>query len=136
AIRELPEGLLRGSDASPAAMQAARANLAKLPGGRRVRVETKRFEQIEAIHGATIVTNPPYGLRIGKRDAMPEFVRSLGDFLKQRCAGSTAFVYFGDRELIKSVGLRPAFKKPLATGGLDGRLVKLEMFEGKAAKPN
>jgi putative N6-adenine-specific DNA methylase len=64
------------------------------------------------------------------------FVRGFGDFLKQRCTGSTAYVYFGDRELIKSVGLRPAFKRPLANGGLDGRLVKLEMFEGKAAKPN
>jgi putative N6-adenine-specific DNA methylase len=136
AIRELPEGLIRGSDASPAAVQAARVNLARLPGGRRVRVEAKRFEQIEEIHNAAIVTNPPYGLRIGNRDAMPEFVRGLGDFLKQRCTGSTAFVYFGDRELIKAIGLRPAFKKPLANGGLDGRLVKLEMFEGKAAKPN
>ena len=136
AIRELPEGLIRGSDASPAAVQAARVNLARLPGGRRVRVEARRFEQIEEIHNAAIVTNPPYGLRIGKRDAMPEFVRGLGDFLKQRCTGSTAFVYFGDRELIKAIGLRPAFKKPLANGGLDGRLVKLEMFEGKAAKPN
>jgi putative N6-adenine-specific DNA methylase len=136
AIRELPEGLIRGGDASHDAVRAARANLGKLPGGRRVRVEEKRFEEIDGIHGAAIVTNPPYGLRIGKRDAMPDFVRSLGDFLKQRCAGSTAFVYFGDRELIKAIGLRPAFKQPLANGGLDGRLVKLEMFEGKAAKPN
>jgi putative N6-adenine-specific DNA methylase len=67
---------------------------------------------------------------------MPEFVRSFGDFLKQRCAGSTAFVYFGERDLIKSIGLRPAFKKPLANGGLDGRLAKLEMFEGKSQPKN
>jgi putative N6-adenine-specific DNA methylase len=136
AIRELPEGLIRGSDEAHTAVAAARANLAKLPHGRRVRLETTRFEQIDAIHGATIITNPPYGLRIGKRDAMPDFVRGLGDFLKQRCTGSTAFVYFGDRELIKSIGLRPAFKKPLANGGLDGRLVKLEMFAGKAGTSN
>jgi putative N6-adenine-specific DNA methylase len=136
AIRELPEGLIRGSDAANVAVRAARANLARLPGGRRVRVEEKRFQDMDGIHGADIVTNPPYGLRIGRSDAMPDFVRGFGDFLKQRCTGSTAYVYFGDRELIKSVGLRPAFKRPLANGGLDGRLVKLEMFEGKAAKPN
>jgi putative N6-adenine-specific DNA methylase len=131
AIRALPEGLIRGSDASRDAVNATRANLSKLPDGRRVAVETKRYDEIEGIRDAVIVTNPPYGLRIGKRDAMPEFVGGFGDFLKQRCAGSTAFVYFGDRELIKSIGLRPAFKKPLANGGLDGRLVKLEMFQGK-----
>jgi putative N6-adenine-specific DNA methylase len=136
AIRALPDGLIRGSDVSRDAVRAARTNLAKLPDGRRVAVEARPYEQIEGIHGAAIVTNPPYGVRIGRRDAMPEFVGGFGDFLKQRCAGSTAFVYFGERELIKSIGLRPAFKKPLANGGLDGRLVKLEMFEGKSQRTN
>ena len=136
AIRELPDGLIHGSDASRDAVEAARTNLAKLPHGRRVVVDARRFEQIEGIHGEAIVTNPPYGVRVGKRDAMPEFVRGVGDFLKHRCTGSTAFVYFGERELIKSIGLRPSFKKPLANGGLDGRLVKLDLFEGKSEKSN
>jgi putative N6-adenine-specific DNA methylase len=130
AIRPLPKGLIKGSDASAEAVRAARANLARLPGGRVVTVEKRRFEDIERIEGAAIVTNPPYGLRIGKRDAMPEFVRGFGDFLKHRCAGSSAFVYFGNRELLKSFGLRPSWKKPLASGGLDGRLVRVDMFAG------
>ena len=130
AIRMLPRGLIRGSDTSGEAVRAARANLARLPGGRHVVVEQRRFEQIERMDDTTIVTNPPYGLRIGKRDAMPEFVRGLGDFLKHRCAGSSAFVYFGNRELLKSLGLRPTWKKPLANGGLDGRLVRLDLFAG------
>ncbi len=130
AVRALPDGLIRGSDASHDAVRAARANLDRLPGGRGVEVTARRYERIEGIHGATIITNPPYGMRMGQRDAMPQFVRGLGDFLKQRCAGSTAYVYFGDRELIKSFGLRPAFRKPLATGGLEGRVVKLELFDG------
>jgi len=136
AIRALPEGMIKGSDASRDAAHAARSNLSKLPDGRRVVVDAKRYQEIESIHDATIVTNPPYGVRVGKRDAMPEFVREFGDFLKQRCTGSTAFVYFGERELIKSVGLRPTFKKPLANGGLDGRLVKLDLFAGKSEKTN
>ena len=65
-----------------------------------------------------------------KRDAMPEFMRGFGDFLKHRCAGSTAFVYFGDRALLKSLGLRTAWKKPLANGGLDGRVVRVDLFAG------
>jgi putative N6-adenine-specific DNA methylase len=59
---------------------------------------------------------------------MREFYRRLGDFLKQRCKGSTAYLYFGDREMIKSIGLKPAWKKPLRNGGLDGRLVKYELY--------
>ena len=96
-------------------------------------VAQRAFESIDRIEGAAIVTNPPYGLRIGRRDAMPDFMRAFGDFLKQRCAGSTAFVYFGDRELLKSLGLRPAWRKPLANGGLDGRVVRVDLFAGERA---
>ncbi len=131
AIRKLPPGLIRGSDAASEAVRAARRNLAQLPGGKDVVVEHRRFELIDRIESAAIVTNPPYGLRIGRRDAMPEFIRSFGDFLKQHCAGSTAFVYFGDRELLKSLGLRPAWRKPLANGGLDGRVVRVDLFAGE-----
>lgn len=131
AIRTLPAGLIRGSDADAEAARAARRNLARLPGGRNVVVEHRRFESIDRIESAAIVTNPPYGLRISRRDDMPEFIRSFGDFLKQRCAGSSAFVYFGDRELLKSLGLRPAWRKPLANGGLDGRVVRIDLFKGE-----
>ncbi len=130
AVRELPEGLIYGSDADNMAVRAARANLSRLPGGRSVRVGRRRFEDIERIEGETIVCNPPYGLRIGRGDAMPEFIRAFGDFLKRRCTGSTAYVYFGKRELVKSLGLRPAWRKPLANGGLDGRLLRLNLFAG------
>jgi len=56
------------------------------------------------------------------------FVKGLGDFLKQRCTNSRAFLYFGDRTLIKSIGLRTTWKKPLKNGGLDGRLVRLDLY--------
>jgi len=131
AMRELPAGLIRGSDSDAEAVHAARRNLARLPGGKQVMVAQRAFESIDRIEGAAIVTNPPYGLRIGRRDAMPDFMRAFGDFLKQRCAGSTAFVYFGDRELLKSLGLRPAWRKPLANGGLDGRVVRVDLFAGE-----
>jgi putative N6-adenine-specific DNA methylase len=130
-IRELPAGLIRGSDSDAAAVRAAKANLARLPGGKQVVVERRPFESIDRIDRGAIVTNPPYGLRIGRRDAMPDFIRAFGDFLKQRCAGATAFIYFGNRELLKSLGLRPAWRKPLANGGLDGRVVRIDLFAGE-----
>lgn len=131
AIRPLPAGLIAGSDASAEAVRAARKNLARLPGGESVTVARARFEDLDGLAGRTIVCNPPYGRRIGRRDAMPEFIRGFGDFLKRRCTGSTAYVYFGDRALIKSLGLHPGWKKPLANGGLDGRLVRVDLFEGR-----
>ena len=53
---------------------------------------------------------------------------TFGDFLKQKCTGCTAWAFFGERELIKSVGLKTARKIPLRAGGLDGRLVRYDVW--------
>jgi len=83
---------------------------------------------IERIQDRIIICNPPYGIRQAKNQDMDLFYRRLGDFLKKQCSGSRAFIYFGERKYIKSVGLRPSWKKPLSNGGLDGRLVKYELY--------
>jgi putative N6-adenine-specific DNA methylase len=56
------------------------------------------------------------------------FYRQLGDFFKQRCKGAEAYVYFGNREMLKYIGLKPSWKRPLRNGGLDGRVAKFEMY--------
>ena len=67
-------------------------------------------------------------LVLGKEDELISFYRELGNFLKRRCKGSTAFIYFGDRKWIPYIGLKPSCKKALKSGGLDGRLAKFEMY--------
>ena len=128
AVRPLERGLIGGSDASENAVRAARTNCALLPGGENVTVVRRRFESIERLENVTIVCNPPYGRRIGERADMPAFMTAFGDFLKQRCTGSTAYIYVGDRSLLKHVGLRTAWKRPLPTGGLDGRLARYDLY--------
>jgi putative N6-adenine-specific DNA methylase len=67
-------------------------------------------------------------MRLDTDDNIKTFMKHIGDFLKQHCKGSDAFLYFGNRELIKSIGLKPSWKKILISGGLDGRLVKYSMY--------
>ena len=119
---------LRGSDIDPVAVEATRQNLSRLPGGDEIIVGRRDFFQRDDMTGTTIVTNPPYGIRLGKSDDMPLWFKRFGDHLKRRCAGSTAYVYFGDRGLLKCIGLKPEWKKPLKNGGLDGRLAKFVLY--------
>ena len=91
-------------------------------------VRKRKVEIINNSANRTIVTNPPWGVRLGEREEAEALLSQLGDFLKQRCRGSIAWLYFGDRELVKSVGLRPARRIPLRAGGLDGRLVAYELW--------
>lgn len=127
-IRLLPKGLIAGSDVSSAAVEMARMNSRNLPSGRNIRFTHRRYQDIELLKDTTIVCNPPYGLRMKNSQDMGSFMKEFGDFLKQRCTGSAAYIYFGNRELIKKLGLRSAWKKPLKNGQLDGRLVKYELY--------
>jgi len=127
-IRELPKGLIAGSDVSAEAVSAARTNLMGLHYGNNVSVERADFRELPALGAHVIVTNPPYGIRMGGDENLEMFYKNFGDFLKQKCKGSAAFVYFGEREYIKKIGLKASWKKPIKAGGLDGRLVKYEMY--------
>ncbi len=127
-IRELPQGLIAGSDVSVEAVDAARINIMGLNYGKNVRVERADFRELSAIEGQVIVANPPYGIRMGEDEDLEAFYKDLGDFLKQKCRGSTAYIYFGERRYIKKIGLKASWKKPIKSGGLDGRLVKYEMY--------
>jgi putative N6-adenine-specific DNA methylase len=126
-IRELPQGLIAGSDVSAEAVRATRTNLMGLHYGNNVKVERADFRNLPALEGHIIVANPPYGIRMGRDENLEGFYKDFGDFLKQKCKGSTAFDYFGEREYIKKIGLKALWKKPIRTGGLDGRLVKYDL---------
>ena len=127
-MQEIPEGLIHGSDKDREAIKFARENTNNLPGGRKVTYQTSYFDETGPLEGVTIICNPPYGLRMGDPEKMSAMYKSLGDFFKHKCKGSTAYVYFGNREWIKHIGLRSTWKKPLVNGQLDGRLVKYEMY--------
>ena len=123
-IREMPEGLVSGSDSSPKATSAAGTNLSLLPQGDRVAVTTRRYQSLDGIRDSLIVCNPPYGIRLERRTDMTVFMKQFGSFLGRKCSGSTACLYFGDPALIRHLGLKPEGEKRLASGGLEGVLVR------------
>jgi putative N6-adenine-specific DNA methylase len=127
-IRSLSSGLVVGSDVSKDAINAARTNCRLLPGGRTVRLYQKDFRDISALENLIIICNPPYGIRLKTPDDLGAFYKAFGDFLKQRCKGSQAYIYFGNRQMLKKIGLRAAWKKPMRNAGLDGRVAKYDLY--------
>lgn len=127
-IQPLPVGLINGSDRSDTAIAATRTNSRMLPFGNRITLERKLFQKIRGLPGNLIVCNPPYGIRLENRADAARLYGEFGDFLKQRCRGATAYVYFGEHHMVKHLGLKPAWKKPIKNGGLDGRLVRYDVY--------
>ena len=128
-MRPLPAELLIASDIDPVAARATRRNLNRLPGCKnQFECFPRDFRKIEKLENTTLVVNPPYGVRLGNREEAELLMKELGDFLKQRCTGCTAYVYAGDRKLLKRVGLKPEWKVDLSNGGLEGVLGKYELY--------
>lgn len=127
-IRRLPDGLITGSDKDPEAVNAARLNLAAIPGGDEIKLKVRAFDQIKEIKNSTIITNPPYGVRIGEKENAEVLVQSFGDYLKHHCTGSSAYILCGDSNIVKSIGLRTSRRFILYNGPLEIRLVKLDLY--------
>ncbi|MCK5099275.1 MAG: class I SAM-dependent RNA methyltransferase, partial [Desulfobacteraceae bacterium] len=127
-FRELKPGMIAGSDVSEHSINAVKTNIMGLHFGKEITIEQKDFQDIESIDNSMIITNPPYGIRMGKDQNLNKFYQNLGLFLKNKCRKSTAFIYFGEPRYIKKVPLSPSWKRPLKIGGLDGKLVKYELY--------
>ena len=52
----------------------------------------------------------------------------IGDVLKQRFKGWTAYILTGNKELAKQIGLRAAKKIPLLNGSIPCTLLKYELY--------
>ncbi|RLB94580.1 MAG: class I SAM-dependent RNA methyltransferase [Deltaproteobacteria bacterium] len=127
-FKELEKGLISGSDVSEHSINAVKTNIMGLHFGSEITIEQKDFQDIESIDNSVIVTNPPYGIRMGKDQNLNKFYENFGLFLRNKCRKSTAFIYFGEPKYIKKVPLSPSWKRPLKIGGLDGKLVKYELY--------
>jgi putative N6-adenine-specific DNA methylase len=75
----------------------------------------------------TVITNPPYGERIGEGEDLAASWRALGRFLKERCRGGRAFVLSGNPDLPRHLGLHASRQIPVMNGPIECRLLEYEL---------
>jgi len=120
-----------GSDLRGDAIQCARANLVEL--GLEASVALKQanvFEMPAPAPSGIIVTNPPYGVRMEDRDDLAAFYPKLGDALKKKFSGWTAYILSSDMQLAKKIGLAASKRTPLFNGALECRLFEYKLVPG------
>jgi len=77
-----------------------------------------------------IMINPEYGERLGEEEKLLEVYRQIGDFFKQKCQGYTGFIFTGNMNLAKSIGLRTSARIPFYNAKIECRLLKYELYKG------
>ena len=77
-----------------------------------------------------IYFNPEYGDRLGDEIELQETYSRMGDFLKQKCKGYMGYIFTGNLELAKKIGLKPKRRIEFYTGKIDCRLFEYELYAG------
>lgn len=112
--------LIRGSDRSGWAMRAALGNLERAGVGGDVVFERGDVEALQPPDGGPgwIVTNPPYGVRLGERDELRRLYAALGSVLRHRFPRWHVALLSTDRRLDAQLRLPLLDRFHTTNGGL------------------
>jgi putative N6-adenine-specific DNA methylase len=82
-----------------------------------------------------IMFNPEYGERLGVHSKLEATYKRMGDFMKQSCRGYRGYIFTGNPDLAKKIGLKASRRVEFYNGKLDCRLLEYELYEGSKREP-
>ena len=136
----LPESDLEivGSDLDRDYIEAARTNISHANLEDEIRVRVRDMREAKAIGDSGIVVmNPPYGERLGTQEPdINQLYKEIGNTLKTNFSGYDAYIFTGNQEASKNVGLRTSRRIPLYNGPIECRLLKYELYRGSKKQEN
>lgn len=97
-----------------------------------INFETVDFREctIPDIEDGIIFFNPEYGERLGETEELVGIYREIGDFMKKKCAGYKGYIFTGNLDLAKKVGLKAKRRIEFYNGTIDCRLLHYELYKG------
>jgi putative N6-adenine-specific DNA methylase len=117
---------IAGTDADPSAIRIAETHARRAGVGHAIQFQSQPFEETRppAAEPGVIVTNPPYGERLGDVTELAALYRTLGELLPRRFPGWTAWILAGNLSLARHIGLVATEKIKLFNGPIPCRLLK------------
>jgi putative N6-adenine-specific DNA methylase len=146
-IIPLAPGLIGGADIDSQAVLSARANFKRTPWASAVSIGLADFRKLEGDYtGSVIVTNPPYGVRVGADGETPDaksvaaihkLYEDFGYFLKMRCPGARVCMLFPDPKFEKDIWFKPVRGMFIDNGAISVRanVYDVKKLEEKAVNP-
>ena len=121
-----------GCDWDPIAIRDARMNVQTVGLDKAITLQIEDALTITPpASSGILVTNPPYGVRVGEHSELEKFYPLLGDLLKQKFVGWSAYIFTADARLQKLIRLSPSKRVPLFNGDLECRLYEFKLVKGE-----
>src|SRR6056297_995243 len=128
-----------GSDKSRKAMDAAAENIKRAGLSDKIQLKTQPFEHLEVpLQAATpglIVTNPPYGVRMQKREEVDLLYSQFGKWIKAHFPNYIAAILAPDKAAAKQLGLRADRINTIYNGNLKIVLVRITLDDANSFVP-
>lgn len=120
---------IHGSDLHYREVEYAKENLRAAGLSDVVQIKQASATDLRAPSGeGVMVTNPPYGERIGEKDDLVALYPKLGDWMKQHFAGWRCYYFTGDPDLPKGIRLKASKRTPLFNGAIECRLFEYKII--------
>jgi 23S rRNA G2445 N2-methylase RlmL len=126
----LPHKII-ATDISEEAVRAAKQNASAAGVEKSIEFAVCDFSQTHVpAGGGVVVLNPEYGERLGKLKGLEGTYKGIGDFFKKKCPGYRGYIFTGNLELAKKVGLKAKRRIPFFNSNIECRLLEYELYEG------
>ena len=124
-------GRLVATDIDPKAIRASRQNAAAAGVEHLIEFSASNYSETPVPEGqGVVILNPEYGERMGKIEQLKAVYRGIGDFFKKKCQGYTAYIFTGNLDLAKEVGLKAKRRIPFFSSNIECRLLEYDLYEG------
>ena len=119
---------ITGIDIDSEVVPLARKALGKIGLRRELKVKEMDFRDFKPLEeSGMVITNPPYGERIGK-DNVLDFYQSMGDAFKQNFKGFNAWLISSNKKALRQIGLKDSERFTLYNGKLECDFCRYELF--------
>ena len=134
-IKALTKNSLKGkiiaTDIRQEAVEAAKKNAATAGVEHWIEFGVCDFSETPVPEGGgVVILNPEYGERLGKVEELNETYKGIGDYFKKRCKGYRGYIFTGNLDLAKKVGLRTKRRVPFFNSNIECRLLEYDLYEG------
>jgi len=125
------------SDISEDAVEVTRKNAKTAGVDTLIEFEVCDFELTPVPEGGkgAVVFNPEYGERLGVHSKLELTYKRMGDYMKTKCKGYSGYIFTGNPDLAKKIGLKASRKIEFYNGKLDCRMLEYELYDGSRREP-
>ncbi len=133
----IPRRCIIGSDVDADAVRIAIANGEHAGVAEWLHVEKRTLSEVSAPRGeiGLVVTNPPYGERMGAEEGLPELYSELGRTLRERFRGWRAAILTGNPPLARNLGIYAKRTHRVFNGTIECRLLRFDLNEASEQRP-